>query len=51
MMVSAGVQCAGLPLVLDRDRRGATGGHVHGPGPGRRAAAHQDGRLWPLLQN
>ena len=51
MMVSAGVQCPGLSLVLDRDCRGTIGGHVHGPDPGRRAAAHQDGRLWPLLQN
>ena len=51
MMVPAGVQCARLPLVLDRDRRGAPGGYVHGQHPGRRAAAHQDGRLWPLLQN
>ena len=48
---AAGVQCARLPAVLDWDSRGALGGDVHGPDPARGAAANQDGRLRPLLQN
>ena len=49
--LSAGVQCTGLPLVLDRDCRSAPRGNLHGQDPDRRAIAHQDGRLRPLLQN